>query len=75
MFSSAAFNDIDRLASIDSTRIWATEEERAKKERIHDVTVMDIYDIKMKRREFGYSTLILLNNQLQSLLRQTYFLN
>jgi hypothetical protein len=56
MLSSAAFDDIDRSASADSIRIWAAEEERAKRERMHDVTVMDIYDIKMKKREFDHST-------------------
>jgi hypothetical protein len=75
MLSSAAFDDIDRSASVDSTEIWAAEEERAQRERIRDVTVMDIYDIKMKRREFDHSALVLLNNWLQSLLMQKYFSN
>jgi hypothetical protein len=64
MLSSAAFDDIDRSASVDSTGIWAAEEARAHRERIRDVTVMDIYDIKMKRREFDHSALVLLNNWL-----------
>ena len=51
MLSLAAFDSIDSSASTDSTRVWAEEEEHAKKERIHDVTAMDIYDIKMERRE------------------------
>ena len=42
---------------------------------MRNVTVMDIYDIKMERREFDHSTLILLGNWLQSLLGQKYFLN
>ena len=64
MLSSAAFDNIDGSASADSIRAWATEEEHAKKERIHDVTAMDIYDIKMERCEFDHSILILLNNWL-----------
>ena len=75
MLSSAAFDNIDRSASTDSIRIWAAEEERAKRERIRDVTAMDIYDIKMERREFDHSTLVLLDSQLQSLLVQICFLN
>ena len=34
---------------------------------------MDIYDIKMERREFDHSTLVLLDNWFQSLLGQKYF--
>jgi hypothetical protein len=75
MLSSAAFDNIDGSASTDSTRVWASEEEHAKRERKRDVTVMDIYDIKMERREFDHSTLVLLGNWLQSLLGQKYFLN
>jgi hypothetical protein len=75
MLSSAAFDNIDRSASADSIRVWAAEEERAKMERIRDVTVMDIYDIKMKRREFDHSALVWLDNWLQSLLGQKYFSN
>ena len=71
--SSAAFDNIDRLASIDSIRVWAAEEEKARRERIRDVTVMDIYDIKMERHEFDHSTLVLLDNWFQSFLRQKYF--
>jgi len=55
--------------------VWAAEEERAKTEHIRDVTVMDIYDIKMERHEFDHSTLVLLDNWLQFPLRQKYFLN
>jgi len=43
MLSSVAFDNIDRLASANSTRLWAAEEEHAKRECICDVTVMDIY--------------------------------
>jgi hypothetical protein len=64
MLSSAAFNNIDRSASTDSIRIWAAEEECAKRERIRDVTVMDIYDMKMERCAFDHSTLVLLDNWL-----------
>ena len=77
MLSSAAFDNIDGSASEESTRVWAQEEEHAKRERIRDVTVMDIYDIKMERRESNHSTLLSpsLDNQFQSLLGQKYFLN
>jgi hypothetical protein len=54
MLSSAAFDNINGSASTNSIRAWAAEEEHAKKERARDVTVMDIYDIKMKRREFNH---------------------
>ena len=54
MLSSAAFDNIDGSASEESTRVWAQDEEHAKRERICDVTVMDIYDIKMERREFDH---------------------
>lgn len=62
MLSSAAFDNINRSASTDSIRVWTAEEERAKRERMRDITVMDIYDIKMERREFNRSTLVLVNN-------------
>jgi hypothetical protein len=75
MLSSAAFDNIDGSASEDSTRIWAEEEKHANKERINNVTAMDIYDIKMGRREFDHSALVLPDNWLQSLLEQIYFLN
>jgi hypothetical protein len=70
-----AFDNIDRSANADSIRVWATEEKHAKNERIHDITVMKIYDIKMKQCEFDHSALGLLDNWPQSLLRQKYFLN
>jgi len=75
MLSSAAFESIDESAGTDSTGVWAAEEEYARRERIYDVTVMDIYDIRMEKREFDYSTLLSCDNWLQSLLRQKYFLN
>ena len=75
MLSLAAFNNIDRSASVDSIMIWAAEEEHAKTEHICDITVMDIYDIKMERCEFDHSTLVLLDNWLQFPLGQKYFLN
>ena len=59
MLSSAAFDKIDGSASTDSVRTWADEEEHAKSERIRDVTVMDIYDIRMERCEFDHSTFTL----------------
>ena len=52
MLSSVAFENIDGSVSVDSSRAWAAEEECAKRERIRNVTVMDIYDIKMERHEF-----------------------
>src|SRR3981081_2890470 len=61
MLSSAAFDNINGSASEDSIRVWAAEEEHARRERAHDVTVMDIYDIKMERREFDLSTLVSLS--------------
>jgi len=73
--SSAAFDKIDGSASTDSVRTWAEEEEHAKRERICDVTAMDIYDIRMERREFDHSTLLCLENWLQTLLVQKFFLN
>ena len=54
MLSLAAFDNIDGSASSDSVNDWAAEEENAKRERIRDVTVMDIYDIKMEKREFVF---------------------
>ena len=54
MLSSAAFDNINGSASSDSVNDWAAEEENVKRERIHDVTVMDIYDIKMEKREFVF---------------------
>ena len=75
MLSSAAFDNIDKLACADSTRAWAEEEEHAKRERIRNVAVMDIYDIKMERREFHHAASLSLKNWLQSLLGQKYFLN
>ena len=77
MLSSAAFDNIDGSASEVSTRDWAQQEEHAKRERIRDVTAMDIYDIKMKRRESNYSTLLSpsLDNRFQSLLGHKYFRN
>ena len=56
MLSSAAFDNIDGSASEKSVRNWAVEEENAKRKRIHDVTAMDIYDIKMGKREFDLTT-------------------
>jgi hypothetical protein len=75
MLSSAAFDSINGSASEDCISIWADEEEHARTERMRDVTVMDIYDIKMERREFGHFTLLSVDLWLQSLLGQKYFLN
>ena len=64
MLSLAAFDNIEKSASTDSIRDWTTEEKHAKRECICNVTVIDIYDIKMERREFDNSTLVLLDNWL-----------
>jgi hypothetical protein len=50
----AAFDSINSSASPENIEIWSTEEEYAQRERGRDVSVMDIYDIKMKRREFDH---------------------
>ena len=75
MLSSTAFDNISRSASADSIIVWTAEEDRAKRERICNVTAMDIYDIKMKRCEFYHSTLFSIHNWLQFPLVQKYFLN
>jgi hypothetical protein len=73
MLSSAAFESIDVSASPECVEAWTAEEERAQRERAHDVTLMDIYDIKMKRRESDQSMIVLPNIRLQSRLVQKYF--
>ena len=75
MLSSAAFDNIESSASADSISVWAEEEEHSRRERICDVTVMDIYDIKMERHKFDCSSLLFFDDWLQSLLGQKYFLN
>jgi len=75
MLSLAAFDKIDGSASTDSVRTWAKEEEHAKRERICNITAMDIYDIRMERCEFDHSTLLCLENWLQTLIVQKFFLN
>src|ERR1700684_1604942 len=50
--SVEAFESINLSATPENIEIWSAEEEYAQRERSRDVTVMDIYDIKMKRREF-----------------------
>ena len=59
LLSSVAFDDINNSASTDSIKVWTAEEEHAKRERVRDITAMDIYDIKMERREFNRSTSVL----------------
>jgi hypothetical protein len=76
MLSAAAFDSIESSASADSISVWAEEEEHARREPVHDVTIMDIYDIKMERCEFDCcSSLLFFNDWLQPLLGQKYFLN
>ena len=58
MLSAEAFESINVLATLENIKIWSTEEERAQRERVHDVAVMDIYDIKMKRRECNQAMLV-----------------
>ena len=62
--SSAAFDSIHSSATPASTKDWAEEEGRAQREHVHNVAAMDIYDIKMKRREFDLSTLVFIDNWL-----------
>jgi hypothetical protein len=51
MLSAAAFVSINSSPDPQSIEAWSAEEEYTQRERAHDVTVMDIYDIKMERRE------------------------
>jgi hypothetical protein len=39
--------------------VWSAEEERAQRERVHDVATIDIYDVKMKRCECNQAMLVL----------------
>jgi hypothetical protein len=57
-FSAAAFERINESASPDSVQVWSTEEENAQLGRHCDVKVMDIYDIKEKKRKSSHSTII-----------------
>ena len=55
--SATAFESINASASLESVRVWSTEEENAQREQHRDVKVMDIYDIKMKQCESCTSTI------------------
>ena len=55
--SSVAFDKINGSAAADSITIWAAKEKHAKRECLYNVTVMDIYDIRMERRKFDYYAL------------------
>ena len=57
--SAEAFESINASATPENVEVWSTEEERAQRERVHDVAAMDIYDIKMKRRECNQAMLVL----------------
>ncbi|KAF8263636.1 hypothetical protein EI94DRAFT_1596377, partial [Lactarius quietus] len=46
--SIAAFEMINASATPECVATWTAEEMLAQQERAHNVTVMDIYDIKMK---------------------------
>ena len=48
----AAFESINSSATLESIEAWTAEEEHAQRERAHNITAMDIYDIKMKRCEY-----------------------
>jgi len=58
--SAAAFESINSSATSESIQAWSTEEAHAQRERARDVAAMDIYDIKMKRREPNHIMLVLL---------------
>ena len=60
----AAFESINASATPESVNAWSAKEEQAQMERGHDVTVMDIYDIKMKRCESDHSAIIFAKHQL-----------
>jgi hypothetical protein len=53
MLSVDAFESINSSATPENIEAWSAEEERAQRERVHDVTAMDIYDIKSERREYA----------------------
>jgi hypothetical protein len=59
MLSAEAFDSINASVTPENIEVWSAEEERAQSERVHDVAVMDIYDIKMKRRECNQAMLVL----------------
>jgi hypothetical protein len=61
MLSFAAFESIDVSASPESVEAWTAKEEHAQWEQVHDVTVMDIYNIKMKQCEYDQSMIVLPN--------------
>jgi hypothetical protein len=73
--STAAFESISSSATLESIEAWIAEEERAQRERVRDITVMDIYDIKMKRREYHLSMLVFVDIGFQSHLAPKFFLN
>ena len=64
--SSVAFDNINGSAAADSIMIWTAEEEHAKREHLHDVTVMDVYDIRMERCKFDHYVLVLLTTGFSS---------
>ena len=75
MLSVAAFESINSSASSESVEAWSTQEAQAQRERAQDVTAMDIYDIKMKRREFDHSMIVLPNIWFQYHPGPKYFLS
>lgn len=60
--SSAAFDSINSSASPESVQTWSAEDEHAQRERVKDVTVMDIYDIKMKQCKQSVHSVIVLTD-------------
>jgi hypothetical protein len=59
MLSTEAFESINASATLENIEVWSAEEELAQRERVHDVAIMDIYDIKMKQRECNQAMLVL----------------
>jgi hypothetical protein len=69
-----AFESINESASPESIEAWTVEEARAQQERAHNVTAMDIYDIKMKRCESDHFIILVVQpDRFQSLPVQKSF--
>ncbi len=73
--SSAAFNSINSLASPESVQTWSAEEVHAQWQRVKDVTVMDIYDIRMKQCKSVHLMILLTDIMFQTHHAQKYFLH
>ena len=46
--SEAAFLSIDASITPEQRKAWSKDARRAAKERVHDATVMDIYDVRQE---------------------------